>query len=217
MILLVSGGMDSYIAWHYLGKPPVLYVKLNNKAVKYESKAVKRIYDNVQYFNLDLSKFEQIDFFIPNRNLLLLAIGSLYSNEVAIVCQKWEQQIGDRSPEFFDQLEKILRLTSNNAISIMNIFADKSKSEMVAWYKSKDLDLRILTDQTYSCYTGRKIHCGVCTACFRRWVALTNNDLTQRWETDPKTTYTADLYKKRALNSYYELGRCKEILTALEK
>jgi hypothetical protein len=31
--------------------------------------------------------------------------------------------------------------------------------------------------KSYSCYSGKETPCGICKVCFRKWVALYNNDI----------------------------------------
>lgn len=69
---------------------------------------------------------------------------------------------------FLDQLESVLQLGSEKEITLLHPFTSMSKKSIVALGRS----LGINYDDTYTCYTGTKVPCGVCASCRGRDEAL---------------------------------------------
>lgn len=217
MILLFSGGMDSYIAWHMLGKPPTIYFGLSHKYERLERSAVRRLIPSTtRDFRFDFSLCEQEDAFIPNRNAHLILGASHFDPVVAIALQKGEQDLSDRSPDFHNAMQLLLRALHGPNASLVNPVFYKTKAQMVTWYVKEGLDPLNLKS-TWSCYTPifDEEQCGACGACFRRWVALGINGI--------KETYAKDIRKWEGVQKYinkmkaggYEKERTEETLKFL--
>jgi 7-cyano-7-deazaguanine synthase in queuosine biosynthesis len=219
-ILLFSGGMDSFIAWYYLGKPHCLYVDLGHRYAVRERLAIDKLQKaipdlDVTFDNrLVLGDVEQPDAFIPMRNAFLAEIGALYSYNIWLVAQKGEMTIPDRSPEFFKGISKLTSMLREQTIKVDTPFKDMTKVDMVAWYRSKGLPIDNLL-MTSSCYHGN--NCGQCSACFRRFIALELNGLGEKYLVDPWTTPLAKEYLHKAKTGRYEQDRAEEIIAVLEK
>ena len=73
MILLFSGGVDSYVAWYYLGKPKTVYFNVQSRYSRRELGVVKRLIpDTIIDNSLNFSDREVGDkAYIPFRNLIL--------------------------------------------------------------------------------------------------------------------------------------------------
>jgi len=178
-VLLYSGGMDSFIAWHYLGKPKTVFVRLGHKYQKKEFDSVfATIPDTFVTKVFPYGIFEGEDATIPARNLFLAMIGAQYGNRIWLVVQKDETSIPDRTPKFFTDGSEILSTLLERKIELASPFWDLDKTDMVKWYLDHVGDVGSLLD-TVGCYGvgGRFQHCGDCSACFRRYVALANNGI----------------------------------------
>lgn len=220
MLLLFSGGLDSYIAWEYLNRPKTLYVALGHRYQDLELERVRELIpDTVVDDRLHLGDLEEEDAHIPLRNAFLALVGSLYDDEVALVVQKGEMDVPDRSPEFFHRMTRLLAtLKAPRGVRFFTPFWNWTKTQMVQWYLEAGHDpARLL--RTRSCYTptatGRP--CGHCAACFRRWVALTNNGLQEEYENDPLTWEGVARYVARMKQGDYDPVRTRETLAALRR
>jgi 7-cyano-7-deazaguanine synthase in queuosine biosynthesis len=188
MILLFSGGLDSYIAWHYLNKPKTLYIDLGHRYAAHELEMVnKLIPSTIIDTRLNLADWEEKDANIPLRNAFLVMIASKYDDDVVLVVQKGEMNIPDRSMRFFNYYGDWLSYLwgDGRTVTFSTPFFNMTKTDMVRWYISAGLDTEKLIS-TRSCYSPGDLPCGNCAACFRRWVAFTNNNLGEENEQDIK-------------------------------
>ncbi len=225
--ILVSGGVDSFIGWHYLGKPDPIYVNVGNTAAKVESDIVDVLYGKIRELSMPfLGKFEKPDFDIPGRNLYLAMVAAnLGYDEIALIVQKDETSIPDRKKVFFEEASKLLSEVYELKIVIDTPFWDMDKEEMVRWYLSNRSDLTSLL-YTFACYQpvlNEEIkdiemweHCGNCGACFRRFVAFTLNGLVEPWYKKVFASDTCKMYKQRCLDNYYSPERCEKTLRAIK-
>ena len=220
MILLFSGGLDSYIAWEYLDRPKTLYVALGHRYQDLELESVKSLVpDTIIDDRLRLGDLEEEDAHIPLRNAFLALVGSLYDDEVALVVQKGEMDIPDRSPKFFYRMTQLLStLKAPRGVRFFTPFWNWTKTQMVKWYLEAGHDPAKLL-ATRSCYTrtasGKP--CGRCSACFRRWVALVNNDLHEDYEHDILSWEGVTRYVERMKAGEYDPVRAEETFAALRR
>ena len=47
MVLLFSGGIDSYVAWHYLSKPQTVYFNLKSRYSNKEMKIIRKLIPSI--------------------------------------------------------------------------------------------------------------------------------------------------------------------------
>ena len=179
-ILLLSGGLDSYIAWHMESKPDCLHIEYNGKYSHRERRVLRRLQNvhddlDVWFTTLPIGQFEHPDAWLPLRNMLFVSIASYYAETIYLPCQLGEQELPDRSPEFYSYMSDILTKQWGKPISVINPVSDMTKQDMVSWYLRQGLPPSNLL-LTYSCYNGKK-PCGQCKACFRWWVALASNGI----------------------------------------
>lgn len=218
-VLLFSGGLDSLIAWYYLGKPQPVYVPLGHRYQKGELEAVQDFnrklgMDTIITKELPLGNFEKWDANIPFRNAFLVLMASYYGNTVWLALQKGELNVPDRTKTFTKEMTLLLSLFKPNItlVKVDSPFWDMTKADMVRWYKDAGLDINTLLSTT-SCYYGTR--CGVCPACFRRWVALAVNGIEEKYEKNPWDSVLAVDYAIKAHNGVYDRERCNEITAAL--
>ena len=86
MILLFSGGLDSYIAWDYLGRPKTLYFDIGHKYCVHEIERIKELVpDTIIDSRLRLSDWEEKDANIPMRNVFFVMMASFYGDRIVLV------------------------------------------------------------------------------------------------------------------------------------
>lgn len=221
--LLFSGGMDSLIAWEYLGRPDCIYVDMGHKYHASELRVCNLLMGNkLKIVSASFMKtYEKEDAEIPARNLFLAMVAALegYDN-IALTVQVDETSIPDRTLEFFEKTSEQLSALFGRQIKVFSPFLHLSqmdKVEMVKWYLSEGHDVDALLN-TWACYSPvvESVPCGSCPACFRRFVALSLNGLSEYWYPTIKFSPVAKEYKARAQNGYYSPERSAHILKALE-
>ena len=95
--------------------------------------------------------------------------------------QKDELSLPDRSIKFMHDAAQLLSYLAKREITIQTPFEYQDKTDMVKLYK----DMRAPIDEllkTIGCYNDSPGHCGNCAACFRRYIALANNDIDPGYE-----------------------------------
>jgi hypothetical protein len=86
---------------------------------------------------------------------------------------------------------------------------------MVQWYKDSWKNVERLLD-TWACYTPLEGQpCGNCPACFRRFVALKLNGISEPWHQKIYTSEVAKMYLQRVSLRHYSQKRSRDILEAL--
>lgn len=186
VVQLFSGGMDSLIAWEYLGRPNRLYVKMNHRYQREELEHIEDMHIPGSFFTSDLSvlgSFEKNDADIPLRNLYLAMVAvNLGFSTIWLVVQKDEMSIPDRTREFLNSSSDILSYLSKRTIKVDTPFENMDKTDMVKWYIDNGKDIDTLKD-TWACYHPVKGDpCGNCGACFRRYVAFKENCIDPDYE-----------------------------------
>lgn len=213
-ILLYSGGMDSYIAWHYLNKPDTLYVILGHRYQHKETYAVRKTISMTKILLcLGMGKYEKADAEIPMRNLLLSMLGALEgADKIWMISQEDEMlSIPDRSERFFMESSDLISFLLGRRILIDTPFRTMDKTDMVAWYKKEGNSIEDLLC-TIGCYSYENgyDHCGNCPACFRRWIALANNDILPGYDLSENIK---DFYREKFVSySRKRQGRMREWL-----
>jgi len=179
-ILLYSGGMDSFIAWYYLGQPIPLFVRMGHLYQLKEFEAVMATLPSpptVFSKKWPIGDFEKSDANIPGRNALLAFVAAEYGAKlIYIVAQKDEMNIPDKSERFYRDTSVYLSFLFEREITVDTPFRAMDKTDMVAWYCANVGDTEKLL-KTVGCYNKSDFgsHCGNCKSCFRRYVALMNN------------------------------------------
>ena len=216
MILLFSGGLDSYIGWHFLKQPKTLYVGLGHRYMTHEIEKVKLLIpDTTIDTRLNLADWEERDANIPLRNAFLVMIASKYDKDVALIVQRGEMNIPDRSVKFFNDCGEWLTFLWDTRVTVNTPFFSMTKTDMVKWYLDQGFDPRKLST-TRSCYSPGDRPCGNCAACFRRWVAFTNCDLAEEYDR-PIKKFGLKKYVDNMKGGLYDEKRTDETLLALKK
>jgi 7-cyano-7-deazaguanine synthase in queuosine biosynthesis len=202
-VCMVSGGLDSTIAWlvaQTLGKKPVpIYIDFG------------QVYKDVELQRLDelgIGKNRLIafdykikalwDYYIPLRNLIIMLTGLQVGGFGTNIWMGYvsSEGPGDKSPYWVGMAREYLS-QYNSYLFLTNIF---TKVEWVKWAVSHGhLDEVLIT---YSCLNGEVPQCGACKSCFKHAFALTEagidrNKVLNLFKTDP--------FKSDCARSYYEL------------
>lgn len=217
MILLFSGGVDSYAAWLYLNKPPTVYFNTRNRYWKNEIQTVTGLIPStIIDTSLDLKDREIGEkAYIPARNLLFATQAMKYSDSIVIAGLR-DDKVSDKNESVFQEFSNLLTKLEGRTITVMSPFFHMSKSEVVKWVMRKHPDeVHNLVYRTMSCYTEGRFYCGLCPACYRKWCALAVNGINDRYEFYNSTL--VETYFRKALLGEYDQRRCFDIMWTTEK
>lgn len=221
-ILLFSSGLDSFIAWHYLGKPPALFCDARQSYVAKELHAVKLLARRCRmrlYVDrtLDLSSWEQRDYYIPYRNVFFAMVASLYAPSIYLIGIKGDR-VDDNNPRATALMGSFLNhFNSNSILKITSPFYRMSKSQTVRWYIRQGLPVRDLL-ATRSCYDkSTAAQCGRCPSCFRRWVALEHNGIREHYDAPPWLWSGVGTYLRKMKAGSYDPQRTRETMEVLRR
>lgn len=216
LVLMFSGGLDSYILWKLYKPDRVVTCDLQHRYRRKETTAISQLVDVdielrekdrlITDYRLHLGDVEQGSGYIPMRNLFLAMIGSLYGERVMMGTTLGESS-RDKDSKFLRNTNKLLkhlygRTWGNDKQKIDIVFparyttkATLVKKYLEAGYPASALNL------TVSCYHETKWRCGECNACFRRWVAMRLNGIQEDYDVHPAEAYKArqtkmSLYKQ---------------------
>jgi len=222
-ILLFSGGIDSYAAWYFLGRPKTIYFNLRTPYSDYELRVVKELIPETIIDNSLTLNSRQIPgsdtAFIPMRNLYLAMLASAYADEI-VICGLKDDCVNDKTPEAFAEFSGILSKLNEREIKVTSPFWNMTKADVVKWYLDTYKDSAVLSSKllrTISCYTpsskGKdiQIYCGKCRSCFRKWSALYVNGIKLPF-------YNLDLMREyliRARQNRYIPERNKQIIESI--
>ena len=232
-VLLFSGGMDSLMMGLLIRPDVWLYLPHGEQYEERETQCIAQLVHhpllkgiNFQScVSLNLHRFERDDAIIPGRNLYFLLLAANWGERLYFASVYGDRSL-DKSPEFFSKTEEILNLLyqdqhwcEGRTFQILAPYKNHTKTELVGEYLREGYPVELLLE-SYSCYEGRKQPCGWCKPCFRKWVALKNNDVTfptNYFERPPwEAPWLEEILPSVRLRTYR--GReDEEILMALEK
>lgn len=107
---------------------------------------------------------------VPARNTVFCSIALAYAEsigaEIIIVGWDYEEAVTfpDNSKEYLEAFNETIKYGSFDDIIIKAPLIDMSKKEIVETGHEFNAPL----DLSYSCYTGKELHCGKCESCKRR-------------------------------------------------
>ena len=223
-VLLFSAGLVSLIAWNFLEHPKCLHITGHAKYWFQEMEAVLRTKMKHPEMKIEMvqqewmRKYEEPDANIPGRNSLFAHIAAHYGDTIYLVCQRGEQSIPDRSPEFFEGISKWLTMLHGKVKVVSPVFAGMTKADMVAEYLKRGFPAEDLY-VTYSCITGNTIRCGECKMCSRLAWALDYSDIL------PSKLFSKDIwawsgwkdYIRQIKNGSMESRRAEQTMFVLRK
>lgn len=112
--------------------------------------------------------------YVPNRNMIFLAIAAAFAEaQGASVVYYGAQRhdlygYWDTTPQFVQRINWLLQLNRRNSIRIETPFVHFSKAEILRL----GFDLGVDYAQTWSCYEGAELACGICPTCSERLQAF---------------------------------------------
>ena len=111
---------------------------------------------------------------VPNRNMILLSIATGWAMSTGASSVSYAAHSGDRAiypdcrEEFADAMNSVMEIAGWDKVSLNRPFSSLTKADIV---KLGD-ELGVPFEQTWSCYKGGQVHCGVCGTCVERREAL---------------------------------------------
>ena len=107
---------------------------------------------------------------VPNRNMILLSIATGWAMSTGASSVSYAAHSGDRAiypdcrEEFADAMNGVMKIAGWDKVSLNRPFSSLTKADIV---KLGD-ELDVPFEQTWSCYKGGQVHCGVCGTCVER-------------------------------------------------
>jgi 7-cyano-7-deazaguanine synthase len=212
MVLLFSGGIDSYVAYHYLNKPQTVYFDVYSRYTSKEVDVVRELVPKtIIDYSLDLHDREYGEkAYIPFRNLLFACQAVKYSDTV-VIAGVADDMVSDKNEAIFLEFSNLLTKLEGRPIDVMSPFWKMTKSQVVKWYMENIGDDNLLN--TISCYSKEDTrYCGKCPSCFRKWIALRTNGL----RLDFYNEELIDQYYKAALEEKYIPERNESIIREID-
>lgn len=233
LAVLVSGGLDSYVAYRIGQKrgydPKAFYVDLGHPYAWKEKKAIEVLKLNPETATIDLLRKDlnnmpdEENIWIPGRNLLLATIvASRGYNRIWISALKGEmhEQATDKNNKFFSLATECLSYVYGKfweETIITTPFVHMSKLDLVKYALTNGITEEELL-KTSSCMSGEEGNCGNCMVCVRRHGIFTQLGFDEEYNCDPKTSpngakYLTAIRWARNLHDYshYDLDRIKEV------
>jgi len=190
-VLLFSGGMDC-LCLNQLYKPDILlHIDYGGKYEKSEKKSINKLIkigaiDKNKLININIGKWlgnnEREDLIIPNRNIYFVTLASHYGETIYLASVYGDRSF-DKDKKFYKLMEKLLNhvweeqhWTNKRKFNISSPIKNLTKTELIKKYLEKGGNKKWLFE-SYSCYTGTSIPCGECKPCWRKWIALKNNNI----------------------------------------
>ena len=245
LVILLSGGLDSSVAYHYAikekGYQPedilCSWFDINQPYNKKEKDSLDKIGVPYKTISMDLirEEFNNIptpDFpnqIIPGRNLIFATIAASFGERIWLMALDGETHLQtierDKSTKFFEDTTNLLTYIFNvkrEKTIIESPFLHLSKTDVVKWAKENIGEDFIKATST--CYDENMHNCGKCSTCFKRWLAMKNNDIEEIYNANPWESNDAkeliEKYKKAYSTqdfSHYTKKRIEETFNALKK
>lgn len=144
------------------------------------------------FSTLKPDQLDQPPTYVPNRNMLFLALAAAYAEARGIANVFYGAQTQDRygywdcTPEFLDRMNAVLGLNRRQPVVLHAPFMMMRKSDIL----KIGLDLGVNYAETWSCYRGEDKSCGVCPSCVERRAAFDALHVTDPAENFPLPTGT---------------------------
>lgn len=220
-VVLFSAGIDSLDTALRLPKAEIIYFNAGFSHTTKDLKAIKKI---SQLLNrkitiddsLNLGKFETQNFGpIFCRNLLFATIAGNYGEEIYMGAIRGDNAL-DKNPDAFKSMSKVLTELGGKKVIVKSLLWNLTKTEIIkeilSYPKGKELLL-----SSISCYASTTKHCGKCGSCFRRWVGMVNNNINEKYESNPWEWDQVPVYIEKMKKGMYDPKRTRETFAALKK
>jgi 7-cyano-7-deazaguanine synthase len=151
---------------HYIVNLDSLQPLLNNSSlIQGSNEAIPRLESPKQRTLAVLEKTV-----VPFRNGIFLAIATGYASNIGAGSIFYGAHFSDYAvypdcrPEFVHLMEKAIQAGTDSEILLKAPFVHMSKAQVL----NVGAQLSVPFADTWSCYKGEKIHCGVCPSCIER-------------------------------------------------
>lgn len=228
-VILSSGGMDSFLAWYlfYRDKNAVnLFVNIGQKYLTKELESFNALSTSIPDFQViyhvgpAIGHTDTPTGIIPNRNAYLILAASTYGTEIVLGVLNGEIN-SDKSRTFFMAMEQVLNVANmkqywnphETKFTVFSPLRFHSKSSLIDLYLKSGGKPEWLS-LTTSCYSSVKGRCGACPSCFKRWVAMRNNQLEEEYLEHPVIWGLDSGVIAKARSGQYDQVRANEILHA---
>lgn len=107
---------------------------------------------------------------VPNRNMILLSLATAWAissgaDSVAYAAHSGDHAIyPDCREEFAATMNQAIELCDWKKISLYRPYVDMTKADIV----KRGTELGVPFENTWSCYKGGRLHCGMCGTCIER-------------------------------------------------
>lgn len=209
--IMYSGGLDSFIAWHYAIKngfrPEAYFLDFGQPYAWKEWEAIQAIPEDIRppVIKLDFSELyskisgKMTNQIVPSRNVFLAVLGSMFNQRVWINALDGEQngKEHDKSLKFFQDSTNLLTFTNSffqDSTIVETPFSHLSKAETITWAINNGIPAEHLFATT-SCYDEFSRKCGRCLTCYKRKVAFLLNNIDEPgYDVDPfESDYAKEL------------------------
>lgn len=223
IVILYSGGLDSYIMHHYAKKTypeaeiKCIYYKHGCKSEESELKnlpdfvSVKQI-DWLDDNNTALSKKSDPfagNIYIPGRNLVFITLAACQElpDEIwmGTLVDENNEQATDKNTLFREETEKLLSYVlspfQKDGVKIRFPFVEEewTKLNAIQWALDNGLKKNMLIKQI-SCWNHDGENCGQCKQCFKRELVFRILDIADKYKINPLSSP----YGQNLMNQYIE-------------
>lgn len=207
IVILYSGGMDSSVAlyryadrirlavsFNYGSKHnerEIGYAALNCRALGIEHRIIEMDLNKMGFVSdllqsggeIPVGHYEDENMkktVVPFRNGIMLSIAAGLAESMGCSYLLISNHAGDHAiypdcrEEFIEAMNRAISLGTYTNTGILAPFTNLSKREIALIGK----EVEVPFENTYSCYNGREMHCGVCGTCTERREALEGFDPT---------------------------------------
>lgn len=223
-VILYSGGLDS-VAIAEIEQPDVLlhFITGTEDNVKEQGRLPTEDSRLVVEDCLTLSTFEMENKIIPARNLLFITLAFNYGNKVILGATDGDST-HDKTEEFAKLGNDLFGYMYDDPAKspcenpeILLPYRDMTKTDIVEKYLTLGHDPQKLVD-SWSCYDSQEKECGECRSCFRKFTALTLNDIdmSEHYMIDPMINAQEHLAYARMRDRRHEIDDIVQLINIME-
>lgn len=185
---LITPGLDSVCTYFYILEKvkfdnlKLIHIPVSPKYSKIEQAQLMRLGINfdrgIDMLACDVPVREDLDGFIPSRNLLLATIVDSSrilersGDEIISFSFTKDDRVYDSADDYCQRMNSVLYCAK-----VESFVRDISKEDLIRWFLNdctkfgREQRIKIILE-TYSCYSGGISECLCCNACFRKSVVL---------------------------------------------
>ncbi len=127
---------------------------------------------NLELNDLKDTRKEGAKWYVPFRNAVFLVYALAFAESIFVrdgenydLFVGFKSDMGEGYPDtslkFLNDIERIGKYSKANGFRIKAPFIDKEKEDIISLGNKLGIDFK----ESFSCYVGRKMHCGTCLAC----------------------------------------------------